>query len=117
MTFIFQGLEDDSTTACRQTLIALSACLADLFESEENRHGIIVTNKLLRLVDNPYFLVKVQLARILSDLPYIAVKHVTGSFDFQENVINVLLALFADQDPRIRRAAAEAVVRYVHKNN
>ena len=108
---LVRGLEDDSTTACRQTLSALNFCFTDLLESEDNQRGIILLDKLLRLVDNPYFLVKVLLAQVLSELPYIAVRHITGSFDFQDNVVSVLLVLLADQDPRIRTATSEAIVR------
>lgn len=110
-TIFFQGLEDDSTTACRQTLMSLDICLTDILESEDNHQGVRAMKNLLSLVDNPYFLVKIQLAKVLSELPYIAVKHVTGNFDFQENAIKVLLTLLADLDPRIRVAASEAIVR------
>ncbi|XP_043274964.1 huntingtin [Venturia canescens] len=113
INLLIKGLEDDSTTACRQTLMALNICLTDILESEDNHLGVRAMKKLLRLVDNPYFLVKVQLAKVLSELPYIAVKHVTGNFDFQENAIKALLTLLADLDPRIRAAASGAIVRII----
>lgn len=109
--FTKQGLEDDSATTCRQTLTAFSLCLPELLESVDNKHGITVLTALPQLVKNPYFLVKIKLVELLSEISYVTIEHITGGSMFQEHFIDVIMTLLGDQDQRIRHAASDAIVK------
>ncbi|CAK9812056.1 Htt [Anthophora plagiata] len=110
---LIKGLEDDSATTCRQTLTALSLCLPELLESVDNKHGITALTALPQLVKNPYFLVKVKLVELLSEMSYVTIEHITGGSMFQEHFIDVIITLLGDQDQRIRHAASDAVVKSI----
>ncbi|XP_008206342.1 huntingtin isoform X2 [Nasonia vitripennis] len=110
---ILKGLEDESATTCRQTLTALGMFLPSLLESEESKYAILVLKVLPSLVKNPYFLVKIKLLEIVSELPYTTIEHVCGELQFQENIVNVLLKLLSDQDQRVRKAAGIAITKIV----
>ncbi|KAG7190657.1 hypothetical protein KM043_006738 [Ampulex compressa] len=110
---LLKGLTDDSATTCRQTLMALNLCLPVLLESLDNSHGITLLYALPQLVKNPYFLVKIQLVNLLSEISYITIEYITGGLEFQEHFITVILTLLGDKDQRIRRAASEAIVKSI----
>ncbi|XP_012166671.2 huntingtin isoform X2 [Bombus terrestris] len=110
---LLKGLEDDSATTCRQTLTAFSLCLPELLESVDNKYGITVLTVLPQLVKNPYFLVKVKLVELLSEISYVTIEHITGGSMFQEHFINVIVTLLGDQDQRIRHAASDAIVKSI----
>ncbi|XP_031845695.1 huntingtin isoform X2 [Nomia melanderi] len=110
---LLEGLEDDSATTCRQTLMALSLCLPELLESVDNHYGVTVLTTLPQLVKNPYFLVKVKLVELLSEISYVTIAHITGGSMFQEHFINVIITLLGDQDQRIRHAASDAIVKCI----
>ncbi|KZC07761.1 Huntingtin [Dufourea novaeangliae] len=110
---LLQGLEDDSATTCRQTLTALSLCLPELLESVDNHHGITLLTALPQLVKNPYFLVKIKLAELLSEISYVTIEHITGGSMFQEYFTNVIVTLLGDPDQRIRHAASDAIVKSI----
>lgn len=104
-------MNDDSATTCRQTLDALNLCLPELLNSINNEHGLTILTALPKLMKNPYFLVKVKLADLLSKLSYITIEHITGQSLFQEHFIDVIIVLLGDQDQRVRHAASEAIVK------
>nr|XP_033329487.1 huntingtin [Megalopta genalis] len=110
---LLEGLEDDSATTCRQTLMALSLCLPELLESVDNHYGVTVLTALPQLVKNPYFLVKVKLVELLSEISYVTIEHITGGSMFREHFMNVIMTLLGDQDQRIRHAAADAIVKSI----
>lgn len=85
--------------------------LPSLLESEESKYAILVLKALPRLVKNPYFLVKIKLLEIVSELPYTTIEHVCSELQFQENIINVVLKLLSDQDQRVRKAAGIAITK------
>ncbi|XP_076681503.1 huntingtin isoform X2 [Andrena cerasifolii] len=110
---LLKGLEDDSATTCRQTLTAFSLCLPELLESVDNKYGITVLTALPQLVKNPYFLVKVKLVELLSEISYVTVEYIAGGSMYQEHFINVIMTLLGDQDQRIRHAASDAIVKSI----
>ncbi|XP_076231541.1 huntingtin [Calliopsis andreniformis] len=110
---LLKGLEDDSATTCRQTLAAFSLCLPELLESIDNKYGITVLTALPQLVKNPYFLVKIKLVELLSEISYVTIEYITGGSMFQEHFINVIITLLGDQDQRIRHAASNAIVKSI----
>ncbi|KAI4485420.1 hypothetical protein M0804_006925 [Polistes exclamans] len=110
---LIKGLEDDSATTCRQTLTALNLCLPEILNSVDSQYGITILFELPRLIKNPYFLVKVKLADLLSNLSYITIEHITGDALFQQHFIDVIIILLGDQDKRVRHAASEAIVKSI----
>lgn len=66
---------------------------------------------LPQLVKNPYFLVKVKLVELLSEISYVTVEYIAGGSMYQEHFINVIMTLLGDQDQRIRHAASDAIVK------
>ncbi|XP_063237175.1 huntingtin isoform X2 [Bacillus rossius redtenbacheri] len=111
---ILKGLGDESSVCCRQTLVAVSLCLPELLESMHSSEVSEILSALPDMVTNSYWLVKVKLASVFSELPYVTIHHVTGDCKFQDNVLNaLLLVLLQDEDTRVRHAAAESVVRIV----
>lgn len=85
--------------------------MTDLLESVENQRAIVILNLLPQIVNNPYFLVRVKLVELLSELPYITIEHATNSTQFQENVISVFTQLLGDQDQRVRSAVSAAITK------
>jgi len=56
---LFQGLEDESSVCCRQTLTAIALCLPELLESMESHSALAILKALPLVVNNSYWLVKV----------------------------------------------------------
>ncbi|XP_023290265.1 huntingtin [Orussus abietinus] len=110
---LLKGLQDESSGTCRQTLIALSTCLVNLLESVDNKCGIPLLTALPQLVKNPYFLVKIKLVEVLSELPYTTIEYITGGTEFQENAIAVMVKLLGDQDQRVRQTASTSIVKII----
>lgn len=92
-------------------MTALNVFLPNLLESEESDNALEILERLPYLVKNPYFLVKIKLAEVLSELPYTTIEYVSSDLQFQKSVINVLLKLLSDQDPRVRKASSNALTK------
>uniref|UniRef100_A0A0C9Q4L0 Htt_0 protein n=1 Tax=Fopius arisanus TaxID=64838 RepID=A0A0C9Q4L0_9HYME len=110
---LINSLEDESATTCRQALQSLEICLTSLLQSEESHQSLRMLFKLLPLSDNPYFLVKMNLSKVLSELPFITIKYLTTSSSFQTDVTLILVKLLGDQDPRVRNAVSKALVKFI----
>lgn len=53
------------------------------------------------------------LAQVLSELPCNTIKYLTGNSQFQHDVVAVLIKLLCDDDPRVRHAVSEAIVKFI----
>lgn len=114
MQFLIQGLEDESSTTCRQTLVALAQCLPELLRSRDCHEVQLILNTLSNLAKNPYWLVKVKLLELVCELPYVVIHFVVGSSTFQDKVLHgILFDLLSDEDSRVRKAASESIVRII----
>nr|CAD7204343.1 unnamed protein product [Timema douglasi] len=114
LELLLKGLKDESSVCCGQTLAAVGACLPDLLECVDNRQWLPILGALLDMVANPYWLVKVKLAGVVSEMPFVTIHHLVGSPDYQEKILHsVLLVLLRDENARVRHAAAEAFVKTV----
>lgn len=82
-----------------------------MLESVDNKHGITILTALPQLVKNPYFLVKIKLVELLSEISYVTVEHISGGSMFQKHFIDVIVTLLGDQDQRIRHAASDAIIK------
>ncbi|CAG9862370.1 unnamed protein product [Phyllotreta striolata] len=109
-----EGLNDESATCVRQTLLALDINLRYLLESQQSNLVMSVLNILPQLSSNPYWLVKVSLCELVSKIDYITVYYVTENNDFQQKVLhNILFSLLNDTDQRVRTSAATAIVKII----
>ncbi|KAG8226325.1 hypothetical protein J437_LFUL009902, partial [Ladona fulva] len=131
VSLLVQGLEDESPLCCRQTLGTLQLCLGPLLESQESPSAKVILNALLPLNKNPYWLVKVKLLDVVSELPMVSLSHMLSvSFsklqgkckwnhqpDFQDQVLHDILlhliiphlffpADYPGQDPASARASS-----------
>nr|CAD7394386.1 unnamed protein product [Timema cristinae] len=114
LELLLKGLKDESSVCCGQTLAAVGACLPDLLECVDNRQWLPILGALLDMVANPYWLVKVKLAGVVGEMPFVTIHHLVGSPDYQEKILHsVLLVLLRDENARVRHAAAEAFVKTV----
>ncbi|XP_047128948.1 huntingtin isoform X1 [Hydra vulgaris] len=122
-------LNDESATAVKQCCQAISQCIHAILESTCNLLGYELVWKLLDHSSSTYWLVKVEIMEIfqvlnypllhilqnswvhLKSIPRINVKHAS----IQDQVIDVLLKLLGDEDPRVRSKAASALVNVVPK--
>ncbi|XP_069698723.1 huntingtin isoform X2 [Periplaneta americana] len=113
---LLKGLQDESSVCCRQALSAVGLCLPELLESLESRATLPILKALPLVVNNSYWLVKVKLVEVVSQLSYVTIYHLTGNADFQEKVVHsIVLVLLKDEDARVRHASAKAIVRVVPK--
>ncbi|KAK9502081.1 hypothetical protein O3M35_012683 [Rhynocoris fuscipes] len=111
---LMQGLDDDSSVCVRHSLTALNLCLTDILESSDFRLSLPVLEKLITLVNNPYWLVKVKLVELLSSIPYQSVHYATGSNNVQTRILrNVILVLLGNEDNRVRKTTAKGIVKLV----
>ncbi|XP_066585967.1 huntingtin isoform X2 [Prorops nasuta] len=117
LRLLLKGLKDDSAIACRQALLSLNICLAQLLESGSFKYSIPILNILPQLVQSPYFLIKMSLVDLLSKLSYATIEYITGKSMFQTNSINVMLTLLGDQDQRVRHATSDAIVKMIPSLN
>lgn len=75
---------------------------------------IPLLNTLPFLSKNPYWLVKVKLLELLSDIPYINIQFVTTNRNFQNNIVhNVLFELLKNEDQRVRTATSNAICKII----
>uniref|UniRef100_A0A0A9YYT2 Huntingtin n=1 Tax=Lygus hesperus TaxID=30085 RepID=A0A0A9YYT2_LYGHE len=110
---ILEGLDDESSITVRHSLTSLGICIPCIIESSEFSYSIL--EKLLKLVDNPYWLIKVRLVEILCSLPYQCIYYATGTSSFQDKLLNyVIPTLLANEDSRVRKTTAETIVRLVN---
>ncbi|KAK7070047.1 hypothetical protein SK128_013642, partial [Halocaridina rubra] len=126
-------LGHESSVTSRGAVAGLGLCLNELLHSW---HAAVVSSVLPHLVNtasNPYWLVKVELCELLGSLPLSYIDHIENSSSynnasssahglsalrqsdrFSHRVCTaVLIPLLADQDHRVRTAAAAACVKLV----
>lgn len=96
----------------RQALSSLQICLKSVLFSVRYQHILPLLNHLPAMSDNSYWLLRVKLVEVLSDLPFVCVHEMTGSNHFQDEIFDrVLLRLLGDEDSRVRSATAETLVK------
>lgn len=106
-----KGLNDESSTCIKQTLVTLQNSLKYLMESHQNTVVIPLLNCLPALAANHYWLVKVSLCELVAKLDYINIYYVMENNQVQEKVLhNILFILLNDSDQRVRASAASAIV-------
>ncbi|CAH1155948.1 unnamed protein product [Phaedon cochleariae] len=114
ITIFIEGLNDDSSTCIRQTLISLDTSLKYLIEFQSNSKMMSLLNVLPVLSQNPYWLVKCALCDLVSKIDFISLQSVMKNCQFQDRVLwNVLFALLDENDQRVRMSTATAIVEII----
>ncbi|KAF5303786.1 hypothetical protein FQR65_LT08121 [Abscondita terminalis] len=120
---LLKGLEDESSNCLRQTLQSLSICLKCILESENSLILKPILQFLPQISLNPYWLIKVSLLELVSDINYVTVEHIMGSSKFQDKVVhNILIELLKYDNDKVRSASSTAIVQilpalYFNQNN
>lgn len=125
---ILNIIEDESSMAARQGLLALQICLSRLLLSAHSDICISILLKLLPVTTNPYWLVKVELLELVSSINFKIVHYLEsvclprraqddkylGKFNLQYNFLyDTILSLLGDEDYRVRHSAALTLVKMI----
>ncbi|XP_029645621.1 huntingtin isoform X2 [Octopus sinensis] len=125
---ILNIIEDESSMAARQGLLALQVCLSNLMVSAHSDLCINILLKLLPIISNPYWLVKVELLELVSKINFKIVYYLQsvclprraqedkylGKFSLQTTFLeDAVLALLGDEDCRVRHCAAVSLVKMI----
>ncbi|XP_075211811.1 huntingtin isoform X2 [Lycorma delicatula] len=114
LSFLIQGLEDESAICVRHTLAGVETCLGVLLSSKDSKAAVPLLHAVADLTNNPYWLIKVKVVELLSGLNYMTISYVIGNNSFQDKVLHsVMFTQLTDQDNRVRKATAEAIARFV----
>ncbi|KAI5715946.1 hypothetical protein M8J77_024984 [Diaphorina citri] len=107
--FFVKGILDESATCSRLTLSALRHCLPPLLRSHSSLTFPLLQTLLDSARPDTYWLNQIKLIELLSSLPY-----ETLAPRYQERVLaDVILAVMASEDGRIRGALVENVAGLV----
>ncbi|XP_039760461.1 huntingtin isoform X2 [Pararge aegeria] len=113
---LLKGLADEIHSSVNHTLTALITLSAALCNSV---HWCIINdalNSLISVMNNSYWLVRVNLARLYESLPYSKLFTLHPEYYARARLImDALLHLLADQDQKVRTAAAQAISSIVPK--
>ncbi|XP_052771519.1 huntingtin-like isoform X2 [Mya arenaria] len=120
--------EDCSSVAARLAVSALGTILPQLLHSYHGDAAIKGLLKLLQVKDNSYWLVKVEVLELVQGLDFKVVRHLEsthgppsqqaylGSIRFQDHILEELVYVYVwDEDGRVRRAAANTIIKLVEQ--
>ncbi|GAB6024871.1 hypothetical protein CHUAL_009985 [Chamberlinius hualienensis] len=123
-------LADETAVTCRLTVVALKLCMNSLINSCHGLLCIRILEALLELPHTSYWLVKVELVELLSEISYVRVsyleqlnleKQIVKTLEcegktIQDSVVKrVLLPLLGDEDFRVRHSTALSFVKIIPK--
>lgn len=81
-------------------------------ESQDCRCLVKLLENLPSLAKNPYWLVKVKLLDVLTELNFITIQYVTGNREFQNKIVyNILFELLKDEDQRVRHICSNTITK------
>uniref|UniRef100_A0A3Q2YC87 Huntingtin n=1 Tax=Hippocampus comes TaxID=109280 RepID=A0A3Q2YC87_HIPCM len=123
------SLKDESSVTCKMACFAVRHCIMTICSSTLSELGLQLVIDLLALTDSSYWLVRTELLETLAELDFRLVNflerktetlhkgdhHYTGHLRLQDRVLNVVIRLLGDDDPRVRHVAASAVSRLVSR--
>ncbi|XP_054721499.1 huntingtin-like [Uloborus diversus] len=126
LTRLTSVVQDDSSVASKLGLVGLKQCLTLIFNSKDAVESFHILETLLNVKDNSYWLSKVELAEVLSRIPFKVVnfleskrtvgKSILRNISYQDKVLSdVLIPLLGDEDFRVRQASASALVELIPK--
>eukprot|EP00058_Branchiostoma_floridae_P006836 XP_002592324.1 hypothetical protein BRAFLDRAFT_101261 [Branchiostoma floridae] len=121
-------LTDQASVTCRMACVALKTCLVTLLQSSSGDLGLRLVLATLGQRDTSYWLGKVELLELLSQVDFKLVKYLEDSFPYmrkgdhsylgamncqQRLLEDIVLHLMGDDDYRVRHAATAALGRLV----
>ncbi|XP_078588724.1 huntingtin-like isoform X3 [Branchiostoma floridae x Branchiostoma japonicum] len=121
-------LTDQASVTCRMACVALKTCLVTLLQSSSGDLGLRLVLATLGQRDTSYWLGKVELLELLSQVDFKLVKYLEDSFPYmrkgdhsylgamncqQRLLEDIVLHLVGDDDYRVRHAATAALSRLV----
>ncbi|CAG5014195.1 unnamed protein product [Parnassius apollo] len=116
MDIVLKGLSDEIHSAVNHTLSSLTNLSTALFNSA---HWTLVINELNSLVNvenNNYWLCRVNLCKLYEKLPYQKLFMLCPEYNARsKHIMNTLFRLLADQDQKVRSAAAQAIANIIPK--
>ncbi|XP_060568114.1 huntingtin-like isoform X3 [Ruditapes philippinarum] len=120
--------EDSSSVAARLAVSALATCLPKLIHSNHGYLAIKALLKLLQVKNNSYWLVKVEVMDLVKNLDFMVIRHLEhtcgavkvghkqflGPLSLQDHILEeIVLVYIGDEDGRVRKSAANTLVRLV----
>ncbi|XP_052745094.1 huntingtin isoform X2 [Bicyclus anynana] len=116
MDIVLKGLSDEIHSSVNHTLTALLTLSSALCNSVHWWLMNDALNSLISVMNNNYWLVRVNLAKLYESLPYSKLFTLHPEYYNRSKLImDALLHLLADQDQKVRTAAAQAITSIVPK--
>ncbi|XP_052752772.1 huntingtin [Galleria mellonella] len=111
---VLKGLSDDIHSTVNHTLSALTNIASALCTSTHWFLLVDALNSLVAVENNGYWLCRVNLCKFYEKLPYQRLFILYAGYHIKSKVImDTLIRLLADQDQKVRKAAAEAIVNII----
>uniref|UniRef100_A0A8C6Y6F0 Huntingtin n=1 Tax=Naja naja TaxID=35670 RepID=A0A8C6Y6F0_NAJNA len=130
VSLLQKSLKDESSVTCKLACIAVRHCIMSLCGSNHSSLGLQLLVDLLLLRNSSYWLVRTELLETVAEIDFRLIQfleerdsnlhrgdhHYMGLLKLQDRVLKeVVISLLGDEDPRVRRVAAAALVRLVPK--
>uniref|UniRef100_A0A8C5STQ9 Huntingtin n=1 Tax=Laticauda laticaudata TaxID=8630 RepID=A0A8C5STQ9_LATLA len=130
VSLLQKSLKDESSVTCKLACIAVRHCIMSLCGSNHSSLGLQLLVDLLLLRNSAYWLVRTELLETVAEIDFRLIQfleerdsnlhrgdhHYMGLLKLQDRVLKeVVISLLGDEDPRVRRVAAAALVRLVPK--
>ncbi|XP_034837246.2 huntingtin isoform X1 [Maniola hyperantus] len=116
MQIVLKGLSDEIHSSVIHTLTSLTTLSTSLCNSVHWWLMNDALNSLISVMNNSYWLVRVNLAKLYESLPYSKLFTLHPEYYARSKlIIDALLHLLRDQDQKVRTAAAQAIASIVPK--
>uniref|UniRef100_A0A670ZHJ8 Huntingtin n=1 Tax=Pseudonaja textilis TaxID=8673 RepID=A0A670ZHJ8_PSETE len=130
VSLLQKSLKDESSVTCKLACIAVRHCIMSLCGSNHSSLGLQLLVDLLLLRNSAYWLVRTELLETVAEIDFRLIQfleekdsnlhrgnhYYMGLLKLQDRVLKeVVIFLLGDEDPRVRRVAAAALVRLVPK--
>ncbi|XP_059050530.1 huntingtin [Achroia grisella] len=113
---VLKGLTDDIHSTVNHTLSALTNMAAALCASIHWSLMIDALNSLITVESNGYWLCRVNLCKLYEKLPYQRLYILYSGYHVRsKTIMDTLMRLLADQDQKVRKAAAHSIVEIIPK--
>ncbi|CAK1594401.1 unnamed protein product [Parnassius mnemosyne] len=116
MDIVLKGLSDEVHSTVNHTLASLTNLSTALFNSA---HWTLVINELNSLVNvenNNYWLCRVNLCKLYEKLPYQKLFMLCPEYNARsKHIMDTLFRLLANEDQKVRSAAAQAIANIIPK--
>ncbi|XP_067936803.1 huntingtin-like [Watersipora subatra] len=108
-------LDNDNSMGIRLALSAVRACVNSLLNSSYHESGIQLLDKSFQHSANSYWLVRVDLIELVSELDMLPLIFTSGSSIQTVIMEELVIKLLGDSDYRVRQAAGISLVKLIPK--